>query len=103
MSKDDSMTRKKLANDVKAVISDTEELLKATAGQTGDKIESIRERAGKTFDAFKDTIENFEQDEVEKIKDAAKATDQYVRENPWLSIGIAAGAGLIIGWLIRRK
>lgn len=103
MSKDDVMNRKKLANDVKAVISDTEELLRATAGQTGEKIEQIREKVGKTFNEFKDNFVNFEQDEVEKIKDAAKATDQYVRENPWLSIGIAAGAGLIIGWLIRRK
>lgn len=103
MSKDDAVARKKLANDVKAVISDTEELLKATAGQTGDRIESIRERVGKSFDSFKDTIGSIEHDEVEKIKDAAKATDRYVRENPWISIGIAAGAGLVIGWLIRRK
>lgn len=103
MIKEDALSRKKLASDVKAVIIDAEDLLKATAGQTGDKIESIRARAEKSFNSIKASMENLEHEEVEKIKDAAKATDKYVHENPWLSIGIAAGAGLIVGWLIKRK
>lgn len=103
MINDEAMSRKKLANDVKAVIVDAEELLKATAGQTGDKIESIRAHAEKSFNSVKNSMESMELDEVEKIKDAAKATDKYVRGNPWLSIGIAAGAGIVIGWLIKRK
>ena len=36
-------------------------------------------------------------------KAAAKATDGYVHENPWKSVGIAAGVGLLLGMLIGRR
>ena len=38
-----------------------------------------------------------------KAKEAGQATDAYVRENPWQAVGIAAGAGLLIGMLISRR
>lgn len=33
----------------------------------------------------------------------AKATDQAIRGNPYASLGIAFGAGLLLGFLIKRK
>ena len=40
---------------------------------------------------------------VQKGKLAARATDEYVHENPWRAVGIGAGVGLIIGLLIGRR
>jgi ElaB/YqjD/DUF883 family membrane-anchored ribosome-binding protein len=40
---------------------------------------------------------------VEKAKAAAKATDTYVHENPWQAVGVAAGVGFLIGWVLGRK
>ena len=40
---------------------------------------------------------------LDKAKAAGRAADDYVHENPWRSVGIAAGAGLIIGLLIGRR
>jgi ElaB/YqjD/DUF883 family membrane-anchored ribosome-binding protein len=40
---------------------------------------------------------------TDKSKEAAQATEAYVRENPWNAVGIAAGIGLILGLLIRRS
>jgi ElaB/YqjD/DUF883 family membrane-anchored ribosome-binding protein len=37
------------------------------------------------------------------MKAAARTTNTYVRENPWPSIGMAAGAALIVGLLINRR
>ena len=39
----------------------------------------------------------------EKSKVAADATDQFVRENPWAALGIAAAAGCVLGVLLSRK
>jgi ElaB/YqjD/DUF883 family membrane-anchored ribosome-binding protein len=39
----------------------------------------------------------------DKAREAARATDDYVHENPWRSIGVAAGAGLLVGLLIGRR
>ena len=40
---------------------------------------------------------------VEKTKEAAKATDEFVHENPWRSIAIGAGVGLLLGLAISRR
>jgi ElaB/YqjD/DUF883 family membrane-anchored ribosome-binding protein len=103
MTSDNTMARQKLAEDLKIVIADTEELLKATAGQAGDKIQSIRARVEETLHSAKIRMEDMEHDAVEKVKAAAKATDQYVHNNPWPAVGIATGIGLLVGWLMGRK
>jgi ElaB/YqjD/DUF883 family membrane-anchored ribosome-binding protein len=40
---------------------------------------------------------------VEKTKVAAKATDEFVQENPWKAVGIGTAAGIVIGMLISRR
>ncbi len=37
-----------------------------------------------------------------KAREAADATQQYVQENTWTSIGIAAGVGFALGFLLAR-
>ena len=39
----------------------------------------------------------------EKTVAGAKATDQAIRANPYAALGIAFGAGVVIGLLIKRK
>jgi ElaB/YqjD/DUF883 family membrane-anchored ribosome-binding protein len=38
-----------------------------------------------------------------KTKEAADATDEFVRDNPWASLGIAAAVGCVVGFLLSRK
>lgn len=38
----------------------------------------------------------------EKVLAGAKKTDRYIHKNPYQSIGIALGVGLLLGFLIRR-
>ena len=40
---------------------------------------------------------------VDKTKAAARATDDFVHENPWKAVGIAAGVGLLLGVIIGRR
>lgn len=97
------VSKERLMQDLRVVVSDAEELLRATAGQAGDKVASARERIQESLVSAKERLASAEQAVVEKTRQAAKATDEYVHENPWKSIGIAAGAGLIIGMLISRS
>ena len=39
---------------------------------------------------------------VEKTRAAAKATDDYVNENPWQSVLVAGGVGFILGFIVHR-
>lgn len=94
--------KEKLMQDLRVVVSDAEELLRATAGQTGEKVAAARERIQENLTAAKARLIVAEEAMAAKTKQAAIATDEYVHENPWRAVGIAAGAGLIVGMLISR-
>lgn len=96
------VSKEKLMQDLRVVVADAEELLRATAGQAGEKAAAARERIQESLVAAKERMVAAERAVVEKTKEAAKATDEYVHENPWKSVGIAAGVGLVIGMLISR-
>ena len=103
MSAEGEVSREKLMQDLRIVVSDAEELLRATAGQAGEKVSAIRERIQENLAAAKERLAAAQESIVVKTKQAAKATDEYVHENPWKAVGIAAGAGLVVGMLISRS
>jgi len=95
--------RDQLVTDMKAVITDAEELLKATTGATGERISAARARAEETLRNARQKIANLDDVVMNQAKEAAKQADSYVRENPWGAVGIAAVAGLVVGVMIARK
>ena len=97
------VNREKLIADVKVVIADAEELLRATAGQAGEKIAGLRAGLQDRLTAAKHKLEDLEDVVVENAKAAGRAADDYVHDHPWRSVGIAAGVGLVIGLLIGRR
>lgn len=96
------VNKEKLMQDLRVVVADAEELLRATAGQAGEKVAAARERIQDNLVVVKDRLAQAEQAVVVKARQAANATDEYVRENPWRAAGIAAGVGLVVGMLISR-
>jgi ElaB/YqjD/DUF883 family membrane-anchored ribosome-binding protein len=97
------VTREQLISDFKVVIADAEALLKASANGGGEKVEELRTKAVESINAMKSRLSDAETRVIEKTKEAAKATDEYVHENPWSSIGVAAGVGLVVGFLLGRR
>lgn len=97
------ITNEKLIADFRVVMSDAEALLKATAGQGGEKIAELRARAEQSIGAVRASMENAQAALLEKTRMAAKAADHYVHENPWQSIATAAGIGLVIGIIVGRR
>ena len=99
---ENEISKEKLMQDLRVVVADAEELLHATAGQAGEKVAAVRERIQGNLAVAKERLVAAEQAVVAKAKQAAKATDDYVHENPWRAVGAAAGIGLVIGMLIAR-
>jgi ElaB/YqjD/DUF883 family membrane-anchored ribosome-binding protein len=96
-------TTDKLVQDLQAVVGDAEELLKATATQTGEHISRIRARAEESVRAARVQLKNAGESAGLQAREAARQVDQQVRENPWAAVGVAAGIGLLIGVLLGRK
>lgn len=103
MSNETKAAKDRLTEDMKAVIHDMEELLKATAGQTGDKISAVRTRAEENLREMQRKLHEMEDNVVQQAKTAAKATDHYVHENPWQAIAITAGVAFLLGMLTSRR
>jgi len=93
----------KLVADLKVVVADAEELLAATAHQTGEKVAVLRERMQENLRNARHRLADAEDAIKAKTREVAKATDHYVHEHPWTSIGVAAGVGLLLGLLISRR
>ena len=96
------VTREKLISDFKALVTDSEELLKATANQAGEKAAAARAHIEQSLQEAKKTVSDAEDILIDKTKEMARAADDYVRQNPWNAVGIATGIGLVLGLLLRR-
>jgi ElaB/YqjD/DUF883 family membrane-anchored ribosome-binding protein len=96
-------TQDKLIQDFKAVIADTEALLKATAGVTGEHIAATRAKLEHRLADTRKRLAALEEGVVEQAKAAYDATDAFVREHPWPAVGVAAAVGFLIGILRSRR
>ena len=93
----------KLMKDLRAVVAGAEELLKATTDQTGGRIAAARGKAEESLKAAKARLGEQEDAVMAKTKAAAKSTEDYVRDNPWKAMGIAAAAGFALCILATRR
>src|SRR5438270_9787525 len=99
----ESGNKERLVNDLRTLVSDAEELLRATASQAGEKITVARQKIEQSLTEGKKALGDAEEILVKKSKECAEIADDYVRENPWSAVGIAAAVGLALGLLIRGK
>jgi ElaB/YqjD/DUF883 family membrane-anchored ribosome-binding protein len=93
------VTMDKLFQDFKVVIRDAEGLLKASAGELGEKAREARARLAASLEGAKVNFQKVEEQAVA----GARATDKVIREHPYQSVGIAFGVGLLIGVLVTRR
>ncbi len=103
MSEAVTAARQQLLSDLKTVVTDSEELLKATAGAVDERATAARARVQESLRAAKSKIDELDSEVLDRLNEAAKATDEYVHEHPWGAVGIAAAAGLLVGVLIARR
>ena len=97
------VTKEQLIADFNVVVADAEALLKATANQGGEKLAEVRAKAEESLKVAKARLLDAQDALIAKTREAARATDEYVHEKPWNAIGVAAGIGLLIGFLMGRR
>ncbi len=99
----EQITKKKLMEDLKTVVNDAEELLKkAAADQTREWITTAQAKAKKSLKAANHWLAEEEGAVTAKARATAMATEDYVRANTWMALGIAAAAGFLVGVLAVR-
>jgi ElaB/YqjD/DUF883 family membrane-anchored ribosome-binding protein len=96
------LTTQKLISDVKVLIDDAEELLRATAGQTGERITDLRQRLERKIEEGRNALAALENEWRQKAEQARARSENYLRENVWTTVAMAAGIGMLLGLLLRR-
>ena len=96
-------TKDQLVSNLRRVVSDAEDLLAATAGQTDSKITELRARAKENLSMAREKLADADAVVRARARQAAAVTDEYVHDNPWSSIGAAAALGILIGVLLGRR
>jgi ElaB/YqjD/DUF883 family membrane-anchored ribosome-binding protein len=93
----------KMADDLKMIVSDGEELLKATANASGEGFTAgftaARTKFAEKVMSAKAALADASQPVVEKARQA----DDYVHGSPWNAIGMAAALGILIGFLAAKR
>jgi ElaB/YqjD/DUF883 family membrane-anchored ribosome-binding protein len=98
-----NQARGKMAGDIKTVIGDGEDLLRAAANVTGAGIATARGKIVEKLDSARVALIDASRPAVEKARRSATAVDGYVHVNPWPVIGAAVVAGALIGFLATRR
>ena len=100
---DFNRTKGKMVDDFKTIVNDADDLLQATSKVSGEGFNMTRAKFAEKLKTAKASLADAEQIVVDKAKQAATVTDDYVNGNPWTAVGIAAGIGLFIGFLASKR
>jgi len=98
-----NVSTEKLVRDMRAVIVDAEDLVKATASQTGERIERVRAKTEESLRSAREQLEMAGDDISTRVRAAATDVNDQVRTHPWATVSVAAGIGLLLGMLVSRK
>ena len=71
--------------------------------QYNRELEEMTDEIRAGIESGKYSLKDIQRLVSEKGKEAATATDEFVRENPWAALGVAAAVGCVLGYLISRK
>ena len=94
---------KDTSGDVKALVKDAQSLLSAAASLTGNKADELRERGMELLDQALGKAGKYQDQALVKSKELAQSADVYVKDNPWRTVAVAAGVGLLLGVILGRK
>ena len=89
--------------EMSSLIADVQDLLRRVAHVADPEIARLRTKVGRALTSAKRVLADGTDQVQRQAKNAMTAGDGYVREQPWQAVGIAAAAGLLVGFLVARR
>ena len=93
----------KLLADLRVVVRDAEEVLRATAGDLSEKAKETRSRLSASLETAKANCERLQDQVMDQAISGAHAADDVIRDHPYQTLGVAFGVGVLLGVLVGRK
>ena len=98
-----NLSRETLLDDFSTMLSDAEDLLKRAGNETGERAKDLRTQVEAKLLAAKLRLQEMQGEAIDNAKAAARVTDDYVHDNPWQAIGVAAAVGFVVGLMMNRR
>lgn len=92
----------KLIDDIKSVVADADDLLRKAMTSSAEGYSAVRVELEDRLANSIIRLQEVQEELKSRTRQATRATDEYVHDNPWKSMGYVAVAGLIAGLLITR-
>lgn len=86
----------------KDLLQQAEALLRQATNGSQDQATELRQNAEELLEKVRASSQTLQDEAVGKAKQVGDAAQNYVKENPWKAVGIAASLGLMIGALMRK-
>jgi ElaB/YqjD/DUF883 family membrane-anchored ribosome-binding protein len=97
-----ALGKQKIVEDLNVLLTDSEEMLRLVAQLPGEGVDALRERLRAHVDTLRVALADAQVASQRGYRSATLQTERYVRQNPWQALGIAAGAGFVLGMLVAR-
>jgi ElaB/YqjD/DUF883 family membrane-anchored ribosome-binding protein len=97
-----ALGKQKIVEDLNVLLMDSEEMLRLVAQLPGEGVDALRERLRAHVDTLRAALADAQIAAQRGYRSATLQTERYVRQNPWQALGIAAGAGFVLGLLVAR-
>ena len=101
MSKDTNTDH--LRAELKSLADTLEEVLNTSGDKSKEELSKLRVKAEKALQESRYRIGETSDLIARQTREAAAKTDEYVRNNPWTSVGIGAAVGVVLGVLLTRR
>ncbi|MCJ8203664.1 DUF883 family protein [Pseudomonas sp. RGM2987] len=86
-------------SDLRALIEESEKLLKSSATLVGEDAENLRGQISQKLQQALDSVASAR----ERTRPVVDATETYIGGHPWQTVAISAGFGLVVGLLLGRR
>ena len=92
--------KEELTEDFNAVVAKAEQFLQSASREGEHQTGALRSKVARQLSLAKDHLRDVEDAVAGKARATARATDAFVHENPWQTLGAGAGLGVALGVLI---
>ncbi len=95
-----AQTPEAILTDLRALVTEAEQMISGAPQADGaEAVTTLRAR----FDAAQERFSELYTSAKKNVTAGAKYTDETIRANPYQSLAIALGAGLLVGVLLGRR
>ncbi|HBU8231723.1 DUF883 family protein [Morganella morganii] len=96
-------TNEELRAELKSLADTLESVLNTAESKSKEEVDSLKKKAQAALENSRTRLAEGKEQVVQQTKEIAGKADNYVRENPWTSVGIGAAVGVVLGVLLARR